>query len=112
MSARGEKRGFPDVPNIPLCMSLVVDKDIKIRNRIYSFNLHKTWSDILVEIASELEKSDVYCWDLKTTGMENITVQISAKLNGSEVFYLDIEEEVDVVHQFDASLKCYFQDFK
>jgi hypothetical protein len=52
---------------------------------------------------SELEKSDVL--DLKTTGMENVTVQISAKLNGSEVFYPDIEEEVDVVCQFDASLK-------
>jgi hypothetical protein len=37
--------------------------------------------------------------------MENVTVQISAKLNGSKVFYPDIEEEVDVVSQFDASLK-------
>jgi hypothetical protein len=34
-----------------------------------------------------------------------VTVQISAKLNGSEVFYPDIEEEIDVVRQFDASLK-------
>jgi hypothetical protein len=88
MSARGENRtcSSPDEPTIPLCVSLVIDKD-KISNRIYSFNLHKTWSEILVEIASELEKSDVL--DLKTTGMENVTVQISANLNGSEVFYPD-----------------------
>lgn len=33
------------------------------------------------------------------------TVQLSSKLHGSEIFYPDIEEEINVVRQFDKTLK-------
>jgi hypothetical protein len=98
MSARGEESHSAEEPNIPLCVSLVIDKDVKISTRIYSFSLQKMWNEVLIDIVSELEKSNVL--DVKTTGMGNVTVQISVKLHGSEVFYPNIEEEVDIVCQF------------
>jgi hypothetical protein len=60
MSVRVEKHRSVEVPNIPACVSLINDKDVKISNRIYSFCLQNTWNVILIEIAIELEKSHVF----------------------------------------------------
>jgi hypothetical protein len=41
MSGCGEKRRSAKELNIPFCVSLVIDNDVKISKRIYSFTLQK-----------------------------------------------------------------------
>lgn len=55
------------------------------------------------EVVLEMDKTDMS--RLKTATREEISVQLSLKLHGSEIFYPDIEEEINVVRQFDKSLK-------
>lgn len=102
--ASGGKRSSPeDSSTIPLCVSIQLNGERKISNRIYSFDSDDTWKQILTEVALEMDKTDMS--RLKTATRGEISVQLSSKLHGSEIFYPDIEEEIKVVRQFDKSLK-------
>lgn len=70
----------------------------KISNRIYSFSHNDKWDDVLGDLLEEVDES--------TLGKaDTVEVCVSSKKDGSEVFYPDYNERIEVIKQFDKTLK-------
>ena len=85
------------------CCSIIYSQESpsneRITIRLYSFERDYTWHGVLMELPEE-----------KPTNMplgkaDTVTVCVSAKMNGSKMFYPDFEEPADIVKLFDKELK-------